>query len=124
MNNFVKNENEHVDYQTAHAVQAVAGYVSPASEMLCCSVTIESTNVAQQLVSESTPCKAVWIGAPVTLSTGAAANTHGVLVGNADTQAFPIMPSNYEGKTFPIDDASKLWVLGVDGESVMCIVYR
>jgi len=103
---------------------ALEGVAIPTA-MICGTKIIADADVAEPLVDESTPCKSVWIGAPVTIEPGAAVNTKGVLVGNGTTQNFPIMPSNFEGKTFPIDDASKLWVkAGVDGESINYIIYR
>ncbi len=97
----------------------------PASTMICGTKTIADADVAEPLVDESTSCKAVWIGAPVTIETGAAANTKGMLVGNDTTQNFPIMPSNFEGKTFKVDDASNLYIkAGEDGESINYIIYQ
>lgn len=116
---------------TGAAAKTLADVVSvlqaliPPDGMVCGTKPITDADEAEPLVDEPTPCKAVWIGAPVTIATGAAANTQGVLVGNGTTQNFPIMPSNFEGKTFPIDDASKLWVkAGVDGEGVNYIIYQ
>lgn len=108
----------------ADVVAALQALIPP-DEMVCGTKTITDADEAEPLVDEPTPCKAVWIGAPVTIETGAAVNTKGVLVGNNTTQNFPIMPSNFEGKTFQIDDASKLWVkAGVDGESINYIIYQ
>ena len=97
----------------------------PASTMICGTKIIADADVAEPLVADSTSCKGVWIGAPVTIATGAAVNTKGVLVGNDTTQNFPIMPSNFEGKTFLVSDASNLYIkAGEDGESINYIIYQ
>ena len=83
--------------------------------------TVSSTTTPQALVTTSTPCRFVWVGARVD-AYGNPLNTRPCFVGDASNQNVPVMPSNYEGVVIRIDDASKLYVkVGVNNQGV---VYR
>ena len=83
--------------------------------------TVASTGTPEKLVSVSTPCQFVWLGARVN-STGQALNYRPVFIGDAAGQNIPIMPSNFEGMVIRIDNANKIYVkVGTNGEGV---VYR
>ncbi len=80
--------------------------------------TVTSAATPEQLLATSTPCQAVWIGAPVD-SSGIVVNTKPAFIGDSSSQGIPVMPSNFEGVCVPIDDASKLYIkVGVNGEGV------
>ena len=83
--------------------------------------TVPSTSSPQPLVTESTPCRFVWIGARMD-SNGNPMNTKPVFIGDSGNQNIPVLPSNYEGLVIRIDDASKLYVkVGLNNQGV---VYR
>ena len=78
-------------------------------------------SVAEPLVSESTPCRFVWVAAPID-NDGNATNTKPVFLGDSETQNMPLLKGNYRGVVIRIDDASKIHVRSVvAGEGV---VYR
>jgi hypothetical protein len=77
---------------------------------------VATTNTAVQLVSTSTPCYAVWIGAKQTAGTGS--NTGVILIGDSATQNIPILNSNLEGFSITINDASKLYINGTANDGV------
>ena len=85
---------------------------------------VAASATGEPLVAASTPCQFVWIGAPVD-SDGVAQNTKPAFIAESAAKAvaaegaIPLMPSNFEGMTIQIDDASKLYVgVGVNGEGV------
>lgn len=81
--------------------------------------TIAAAATPEPLVSAPHPCRHVWVGAPITVATGAALNTKTLLVGNSAAQNMPIVPGNFEGFFIAVDDASKVYVkAGQDGEKV------
>jgi len=83
--------------------------------------TVALTSTPEPLVTTSTPCRFVWIGARVD-GDGNPQNTKPCFIGDAANQNIPIMPSNYEGLVIRINDALKVYVkVGVDGQGV---VYR
>ena len=83
--------------------------------------TIAAAATPEKLVTASTPCRFVWVGARCDAN-GAAQNTKPCFVGDADGQSIPVMAANFEGFFLPIDDASKIYVkAGVNGDGV---VYR
>ncbi|NQU76015.1 MAG: hypothetical protein HQ546_06875 [Planctomycetes bacterium] len=72
-----------------------------------------------QLVTASTACRFVWIGAPCVAATGVAVNTTPAFIGDVTNQCIPLLPNNFEGVIIHIDDASKIYVkVGVNGEGV------
>lgn len=72
----------------------------------------------EPLVAQPTPCRMVWVGARVDAD-GQAVNTKPVFLGDAAEQNIPLLPSNFEGWTIAVDDASKLYVrAGVAGEGI------
>lgn len=86
--------------------------------------TLAAAATAEPLVSVSTPCKGVWLGARVNAD-GGAVNTKPVFVGSSVAKAvynqgaIPIMPDNVLGIVIRIDDAKKVFVkAGVNGEGV------
>jgi hypothetical protein len=94
---------------------------SPAPTALSGGTRTVANTSAAALVTVSTPCRAVWIG-PRMSAAGVALNSRPVLVGDAQNQNIPVMPSNFEGLTIAIDNAAKLFIkCGVGGEGV---VYR
>jgi len=74
--------------------------------------TVANAGTPEPLVSESTKCALVWVGARWNRSTGAAVNSGPVGIGlaGANKQVIPIMPSNFEGYFIPCLDASTLIV--------------
>ena len=81
--------------------------------------TVADTGTPETLVASSTPCRAVWIGAPLTQSTGAATNTSFVMIGDATTQNIPLAPPNFEGYEIAIDDAVKIKIkVATNGDKV------
>jgi len=81
--------------------------------------TVASAATPEPLVGSATPCRRVWVGAPVAQASGAAENTRCVLIGGSGGQQMPLMPSNFEGFFLDIDDAQKLYAkVGADGEKV------
>jgi hypothetical protein len=95
-----------------------------ASGMICGARAISSTSAPEPLVSAVTPCKFVWLGAPVDISTDMALNTRCILIGTAAAQTIPLMPSNFEGHLLRLADASMLYLLGsVAGESVRFAIF-
>jgi hypothetical protein len=46
--------------------------------------------------------RTIWIGAPITQATGAAANTSTVLIGDASRQGMALIPTDYKGYVFHI----------------------
>ena len=70
-------------------------------------------------LSTTVTCKFVWVGAPVSAA-GAVVNTLPVWIGQSSTTAttatgaIPVMPTNYEGFVFAVDDAAKLFVASAD----------
>lgn len=80
---------------------------------------VTAATTPEKLVTDPTPCRAVWIGARLNAATGAAVNTKAVKFGDADSQNIPILPDDFAGWEWPIDDASKVYVrVGTDGEGV------
>lgn len=101
---------------------AVSGTVSTSTDIPTTFVgttkTVAAVLVPEQLVAVSTPCKFVWIGSLCTAD-GAATNTKPVFIGDSATQNIPVVPSNIEGITISINDASKIYVkVGFAGEGV------
>lgn len=85
------------------------------------SKTPSQAGVAEPLVSESTPCRFVWVAAPID-NEGTATNTKPVFLGDSELQNMPLLKNNYRGVVIRIDDASKIYVrsnLAGDG-----VVYR
>jgi len=71
--------------------------------------TVASAGTPEPLVTTSTPCRFVWMGARVDGS-GNPLNTYPCFIGDSAGQNIPVMPSNYEGIVIRIDDASKVYV--------------
>ncbi len=98
---------------------------SPPDVILSGEKTVALAATPEQLVATSTPCKFVWIGAPVTQATGAAVNTKLALIGDSNSQTIPLVQSNFEGFTIVISDASGIHInIGVNGESVRYAIFR
>ncbi|QDU33047.1 hypothetical protein KS4_10880 [Poriferisphaera corsica] len=68
--------------------------------------------IPEPLVNESTPCRFVWIAAPMD-GEGNFTNTKPVFLGDSLNQNMPLKPSNYRGVVIRIDDASKIFVRAV-----------
>jgi hypothetical protein len=84
--------------------------------------TVSAAATPEKLVADSTPCRGVWIGAPINADTGVGTNTKPVFIGDAAGQNVPLLSGDYRGVTIAIDDASKVFIkVGVNGEGV---VYR
>ena len=80
--------------------------------------TVSAAATPEAIVAESTPCLAVWVGAPCD-SDGAPTNTKPVFIGDVDGQNLPLFVDNAEGFIIGIDDASKIFAkVGVNGEKV------
>ena len=78
------------------------------------------------LTATSTPCSAVWIGAPCDAN-GAATNTKPAFIGitGSGTQVIPLAVSNFEGFTIPCEDAADVFIkVGVNGNDVMYAIFR
>ncbi len=85
--------------------------------------TVTLAEIAEPLVAVSTPCKAIWIGAPVTQTTGLAENTKLVLIGDSSNQIIPLVQDNFQGFIIQISDAATVYIkVGVDGESVRYLI--
>lgn len=85
------------------------------------SKTLAQAGVAEPLVSEPTPCRFVWVAAPIN-DDGNATNTKPVFLGDFDNQNMPLLKGNYRGVVVRIDDASKIYLRAIAaGEGV---VYR
>lgn len=83
--------------------------------------TIASASTPLALVTSSTPCHAVWIGAPNTGGVGGptATNTAPAYIGDVTNQNIALAISNFEGYEIAIDDAAKIYIkVGVNGETV------
>lgn len=81
--------------------------------------TVTAAATPEALVSSSTPCRSVWIGAPVDAD-GNAENTKPAFVGDSAGQNIPLLTTNFEGAEIEIDDAAKVYVkVGVNGEKVV-----
>lgn len=76
----------------------------------------------EQLVTESTPCKAIWFGAPTTAHTVGAVNTDPVLIGKEsggnESGGQALMPDDHRGFLLTIDDASKVYLTGTVGHAI------
>jgi hypothetical protein len=91
--------------------------ITPATTFVGGTMTVTSNATPQPLVSSSTPCKAVWIGARQT--NGTATNTGIVLIGDATTQNIPLVTTNFEGYTIKINNANNVFIgVQVSGEGV------
>ena len=85
--------------------------------------TIASAAASEPLVSESTPCRGVWLGPPCSVA-GVAQNTQVVFIGDAVNQNMPVMPNNYEGYFINIADAAQLYIkVGADGEGLQYRIF-
>jgi len=81
--------------------------------------TVAAAATPEKLVAAATPCRMVWVGAPIDAATGLGTNTKPAFIGDAASQTMPLTPSNFEGYFLPIDDANKVYVkVGADGEKV------
>ena len=95
--------------------------IAPAGKFPGDTKTVAAAATPEALVSSATPCRSVWIGAPVDAN-GTAENTKPVFIGDSAGQNSPLLPTNFEGIELEIDDASKVFIkVGVNGEEV---VYR
>ena len=73
----------------------------------------------EKLVAMATPCRMVWVGAPIDANTGLGTNTKPAFIGDVSGQTMPLTTSNFEGYFIPIDDASKVHVkVGANNEKV------
>ncbi len=80
--------------------------------------TVTLAGTPESLVTESTPCRFVWIGARVDAD-GNPLNTKPVFIGDSANQNIPVMPSNYEGIVIRINDASKFYIKAeVNGQGI------
>jgi len=86
-------------------------------------LTVTHAATPQPLKAAATPCKYVWVGAPMDADSGDAVNTKVAFLGGAAAQVMPLLPSNFTGYTIPIGDASQLYVkVGADGEGVSYLI--
>lgn len=88
--------------------------------------TVGAAATPDAIVGTSTPCKFVWIGAPVTQSTGAAENTKLAYIGGtgAGNQRIPLTPANFEGFFLKVADAAAVFAkVGVNGEKVRWLAF-
>ena len=85
------------------------------------SKVLAQAGVAEPLVSEPTPCRFVWLAAPVN-DNGHATNTKPVFLGDSGDQNMPLLKNNYRGVVVRIDDASKIHVRSVVASEG--VVYR
>lgn len=78
--------------------------------------TVGSGTVALISDGKSRPCSRVWVGAPSTKHTKAAANTTPLLIGNSSTSnasgGMFLDTADSKGFFIPIEDASLLYVTG------------
>lgn len=65
----------------------------------------------------ATPCRYVWLGAPVSAA-GAAANSHVAFAGIDGQVRRPILWTNFDGIIIPIADAADLFVKGEADEKL------
>jgi hypothetical protein len=80
--------------------------------------TSEAANLTGKLVANSTPCRAVWIGARMA-NDGSAVNTSAVFIGDVGGQTMGLAKDDFKGFLIPIDDASKVYIKAVtSGEGV------
>ena len=85
--------------------------------------TVADAATPEKLVSDVSPCRLVWIGAPVDAN-GLPQNTLPVFIGDCADQNIPIISANYEGMVIGIDDASKLYIkTSADGEGVVFRIF-
>lgn len=93
--------------------------MTPPSSLAGGTKTIASAGTVEPLVSSSTPCRFVWVGARVA-EDGTPQNAGVCFLGDSAEQHIPIMTANYEGAVIRIDDASKLHLRTTnDGDGVV-----
>lgn len=84
--------------------------------------TVAAAATPEPLVAEPTPCRRVWLGAPMDAD-GNPVNTKPVLVGPVGQEVLPILPANFEGVVLGVADAETLSVkVGADGEGVRYLI--
>ena len=107
------------------AAEAVQAAVEPGTIIAEGIKTVAVATTPEKLVASSTPCRRVWVGAPV-LDDGTAMNTKVVRVSKNGTagDGKPVLPDDHKGYYIPIDNAYDLTVrVGVNGERIAFIVY-
>jgi hypothetical protein len=117
------SDDEDVDVSgMSGGTDGTIGSETPNSSLTGGTKTVDAALTPELLVATSTPCRKVWVGAPVD-SDGDPTNTKPVFVGPAGEEVCPILPSNFEGLVLSIADALLLSVkVGVDGEGVKFLI--
>lgn len=84
-------------------------------------VLILSSGMAVPLVSQPTPCRWVWVGAPVS-DQGTPLSQSPIFIGDATNQNMGLATTDYHGFTIEIDDASKIYVMALKAGGML--MYR
>ena len=87
--------------------------------------TVAATATPEALVASSTPCKRVWVGAPVD-DDGVAVNTKVVRISGAGTASvgYAVLTTDHKGFYIPIADAADLTVrVAVNGEGISYVAF-
>ena len=98
--------------------------IAPAGSLGGGTKTVAAAATPEALVSQSTPCRWVWLGARVD-GDGNAQNPKPCFIGDSAGQNIPLVANDFAGVTIQIDDAAKLYVkVGVNGEGVAYRIFN
>jgi hypothetical protein len=73
-----------------------------------------SSEGAQPLVDNPTPCQFVWVGARIN-NDGSPQNSAVCFIGSSSGTNIPILPNDFHGIMIPIDDANKIYIYSPSG---------
>lgn len=89
--------------------------MNPYKTIVCGTKSVTASNTPEKLVSDPTPCRAVWIGPKRHATTGAITNTTNVMIGDASAQTAVIPADGTVERVYYVNDASLLYVRVVTG---------